>query len=220
MGFLDRFKPKEPEHGWLKEGHILAQASQPHKALKCYERVLAQNPRNKEAWFHRGIQFVELEDYPAALECFNQLVKLEPQFDGAWNNRGICLEVLGQRDEALKSYDQALAINPNYELAWLQKGNLLAKSTGGPDVEADGEGGWRVKDDSKQWKAVLDCYEHVLQTNPQSIPALMGKVQALNALNRVPEALGCLDVVLRIDPSNQNAIQLKSILGNRPFGLF
>jgi tetratricopeptide (TPR) repeat protein len=105
-------------------------------ALSDYERAIALEPINADAWFNRGTVLEELDDPSSAFSSYDRALELRPSFDAAYVNRGTALQDQGLIREAVASYRAAIALNPDlpeahYNLA-------LASLTLG-----DYETGWR-----------------------------------------------------------------------------
>lgn len=62
----------------------------------------------------------------------------------------------------------------------------------------------------KHYSDALDYLEQILQVNENYIPALFGKGNTFQDLNRIPEAVKCYDKILNIENNNVGALLQKS----------
>jgi tetratricopeptide (TPR) repeat protein len=51
---------------------------------------------NQEAWYSRGVELGELEQYEEAIEYYDRAIELQPDYCEAWHGRGAALYNLGQ----------------------------------------------------------------------------------------------------------------------------
>jgi predicted TPR repeat methyltransferase len=78
------------------------------EAADAFERALALEPRQADAWYRLGNARQELGDERGALACFEKTVDLEPAHAKAWNNVGVSREKLGEDAPAEAAYRRAL----------------------------------------------------------------------------------------------------------------
>jgi len=102
---------------------VARQLQQTHRQAS----MTAENAEDPEAWFNRGVQQYELEDFAEAIACWDKAVELQPDYYQAWSNRGLALKNLGRWDEVLSSYDRALELEPTYDKAWYNRGIALSE---------------------------------------------------------------------------------------------
>jgi len=81
----------------------------PAEALPYFERVLAAQPDNLDAWCNRGVACGMQGEHEAALACFDEALKLDPRFAKAIENRREALRQLGRPEEAATVPAEALA---------------------------------------------------------------------------------------------------------------
>jgi len=99
--------------------------ARPREALEVADQILAVEPENVDAWFHRGNALAALGRQPEALVSYEQLLALDARHSAAWFLRGQTLQMLGRVGEALAAYERAVAIDPGLALAWSARGGLL-----------------------------------------------------------------------------------------------
>ncbi|MBW4622777.1 MAG: tetratricopeptide repeat protein [Cyanosarcina radialis HA8281-LM2] len=96
-------------------------------ALASYDRLLALEPNNSDAWNLRGAVLYQLERYEEAISSFDQALALEPNNSDAWNLQGMALYKLEHYEEAISSFSQALVLVPDSAADWHLRGMALYK---------------------------------------------------------------------------------------------
>ena len=94
-------------------------------ALDAVSQVLAIEPDNAEAWFHRGNAEALRRRPDEALRGFERAGTLAPGFAQPWFRHGQVLQDLGRDAQALPSYERAVAADPTFAPAWTNLGTLL-----------------------------------------------------------------------------------------------
>ena len=97
----------------------------PEDALAATEQVIAIEPDNPDAWFHRGTAFGLLDQNEDALASFRKLLAIEDRIAEPWLRHGQVLQSLKRPEQALASFDRALAIDPTLAQAWTNRGGIL-----------------------------------------------------------------------------------------------
>lgn len=98
----------------------------PNEALAVAQQVLATEPDNADAWFHKATALGQLNRHREALAGYEKVLQLgtlpaaEP-----WFRHGQTLQALDRPELALASYDRALAADPGLAQAWSNRGGIL-----------------------------------------------------------------------------------------------
>ena len=96
-----------------------------NEAGAAFERGLALDPREANAWFRLGNVREELgRDDRDAITCFEKAVAIDPSHAQAWNNLGSAQQRLGLGDQAVASYRRAMQADPALAQACLNLGRL------------------------------------------------------------------------------------------------
>lgn len=110
------------------------------------------------------------EGRPAeAVDAFDRALKLQPANAGALNNRAMALKAIGRHDEAVASYRAAIAAKPDEAGFHRNLGKLLSELG--------------------DWHGAEAAYRRALELRPNFPNALTGLCNALEALQRVGEAV-------------------------------
>lgn len=183
---------------WSNKGHALGEIGKLDEALKCFDSALEINSKNALTWGNKGSIFHKMGQFDKAIECFNKALELDLRLEGAWYNKGESFEKLGKYDEALECYNKGLGLSPKFHTTWNSKGLCLAK------LDRFGE--------------AIKCFTKAIELNPQSTDAWYNKGFYLPYLSKsipktdkkelrvlLDETIKCFEMVLRIDPNDQDA---------------
>ncbi|SEA45611.1 methyltransferase domain-containing protein [Variovorax sp. YR216] len=109
----------------------------PQDALVVIEQILAIEPENAEAWFHKANALGQLNRHPEALASHEKVLQLGTLPPGeTWLRHGQTLQALGRPAQALDSYDRALAADPGIAQAWTNRGSILRDMKRGEEAAA------------------------------------------------------------------------------------
>lgn len=105
-------------------------------ALKCYEKALQLDPKNRDALAGIGLLKAKLGDYTSALKYYNTIIDYYPEDITALDMKALYLEKLGRLNDAIEVYDHIIEITPDdgslgskltLGNAWHQKALLYSK---------------------------------------------------------------------------------------------
>ncbi|WP_431273384.1 methyltransferase domain-containing protein [Variovorax ureilyticus] len=100
--------------------------ARPLEALSVIEQILAAEPDNAQAWFHKADALGQLNRHPEALASHEKVLQLGTLPAGEpWFRHGQTLQALGRPEQALDSYGRALAADPAIAQAWTNRGSIL-----------------------------------------------------------------------------------------------
>jgi tetratricopeptide (TPR) repeat protein len=108
---------------WELYNKAFSMASLGHldEAIGYYDKVLALEPKNTNAWNNMGVCFRKLGKMPEALKCYDRAIQTDRHNSSAWNNKGNLLYTLGKFTEAIVQLSKAIDIDPANESAWLTR---------------------------------------------------------------------------------------------------
>lgn len=175
---------------------ILIKAGQAYYGLEKYTDALAffnaaieKNPYNIDAWKGKGMTYRMMPRLEDAVESFQKAANIaERKFlsDGnlsnienvgeCWEASGKCLKKLSRLDEAEDSYSKSAD-------AYCKIGTILA-------------------DEVYDYQTALKNFNTALSLVPHSIPARIGKANALGEINHVAEARDLFKELLAENPHN------------------
>ncbi|MBI29508.1 MAG: hypothetical protein CMI95_06455, partial [Pelagibacteraceae bacterium] len=65
-------------------------------------------------YFEKGIQAMQLKNYPLAIRFFNNLIDIDPNFAEAWNKRATVHFIMGNFDQSMKDIKRTLDLEPRH----------------------------------------------------------------------------------------------------------
>ena len=105
----------------------LVAAGQPAEALARVERLLAQQPRDPQLRFQKGVLLAEMQRRADAIAVFTQLTVDYPEIPEPYNNLAVLYAAAGEYDKARANLDAAIRANPNYAVAHQNLGDVYAQ---------------------------------------------------------------------------------------------
>jgi tetratricopeptide (TPR) repeat protein len=97
------------------------------RALRCYDRIVALDPRDERARNTVGNLRMELGDAQGAVEAFQQLIGVNPRSATAWFNLGFIHDEHAENDAAERCFRAAVDIDPKLDRAWYGLGLVLIR---------------------------------------------------------------------------------------------
>lgn len=96
---------------------ILALKGELNNAVAEYEKSIAINPNNIDAYIELGKVYRMKENYSKSIECFDKAIQINPRCAEAYELKGIILGKNKMYDKAIESLQRAMELDPNnYEL--------------------------------------------------------------------------------------------------------
>ena len=189
---VDRGQQREPERrsdNWLSKGVSYELAGQSYKAIECFDRAIAENPRDAWAYLNKGVSLQRLNRLEDALKAYDRAIELNPDDADAWNNRGTVMRALGDLGAAIEAYERALNINPEDAGIWSNLG-ITRRAKGDMD-------------------GALEAYKMALKLSPEDTSIWLNKGALLQAGGKLREALKCYEKILELEPDNEAAQKKK-----------
>jgi tetratricopeptide (TPR) repeat protein len=120
------------------------------KSIENFSRIIELDPKNKDAYFYRGMSYRFLDYYPTlAVDDLNKYIEeFGVKTPEAYTERGIVLYQLGFIPEAIVDVKEAISIDPNYRDAYV---NLM-----------------KAVDVNEEYKAAIEYFTTLTQSNPDS----------------------------------------------------
>lgn len=104
--------PLRTSASYLGLAVLYQQKNQLGDAERIYQKALALEPDNPDAWFRLGVLYQGQSKWQEAADAFEHSLKKNPDFSQAHNNLGLVYEELGRGEEALRQYEEALRLEP------------------------------------------------------------------------------------------------------------
>lgn len=93
-------------------------------AIKLYNEIIQETPRNDDAYVKRGVLYLQLGNYTNALSDFSKAIRLNPKNASAYCSRAIVYSDLKEFgvEMAIADLNIAIGIDPNNAYAYLMRG--------------------------------------------------------------------------------------------------
>jgi protein O-mannosyl-transferase len=163
------------------------------EAVESYRKAIRFNPYFEQAFYNLAYLTMELNGFDEAIENFNKFIKMQPNHSRAHFGLGNALMMKGQLDLAMLEYRLSGKLDPTFAFPYMNMANIQMQT--------------------KNISAAIENYEKALRINP-SLPAIhlsLGMIY-YQFMNNGPKALGYLKEALRLNPSQQGAARLKSLI--------
>ena len=221
-----RRKPK-------KEEGLFTMTAIPHSELvskiKRYDKLILSKPDYAEAYFNRGVLFIQLGRFEEAIKDYDRAIQIKHNYADAFNNRGIALQELGQLEQALENYDRAFQIKPEDPLAYHNQG-IVHRELGQLEKAIEScNKAIQVKPDYAeaffnrgaalqelgQLEQALENYDRAIQINPNYAEVYVSRGIALQEVGQLEKAIESCNSAIELNPSSNTAQHiLNSLLGN------
>jgi tetratricopeptide (TPR) repeat protein len=158
-------------------------------AIKWFEKAVAFEPQNSDAWYYLGRAYYSQTRVPDAKNAFLTVLKLEPYHSKAENNLGLIFESEAKPDEALGAYRNAINWQEHSpapsEQPYLNLGSLLLEQGDASDA--------------------LQPLEKAVQIAPNNASCHLKLGSARLRLGKLKEAQPELEEAARLEPENAAA---------------
>jgi Tfp pilus assembly protein PilF len=78
------------------------------------EKVVAQDPKNLNAWISLGNDYFDTEQSQKAINAYNKALDIEPNNPNVLTDQGVMFRKVGWYDKALANFEKANKIDPNH----------------------------------------------------------------------------------------------------------
>jgi len=192
----------------ISYGCALQECGRDRDAVDVYRKFLEQHPGSGDtgiALSNQANSLANLGDLEAASGLYRQAMAFEPSRATHYYNYARCLRRRRQLDEALDTIDRSLSLQAEAgsreaALALQEKAYILA--------------------DLEQGQQALDCIDKVFSLGLDSWYSHYIRGWALGLVGRLPEARDEMELALKLDPQNPDAIRgltmIENVIGKRP----
>lgn len=133
---------------YLKLGNLEYESENFEKAVEYYDKIIAIDPQDDNAWYAKGVALYFLGKNREATDCYCQTLEINPQKDDAWFAMGSLLYSVKSYDKSIKCYDMALELNSKLAGAWAGKGLAFIEL--------------------KKYGEAIHCFDKVIEFDPDS----------------------------------------------------
>jgi tetratricopeptide (TPR) repeat protein len=112
---------------YLNRGNLYSVLQKRELALADFNKAIAINPQDIEAYVSRGILYDKQKKSELALADFNKAIAINPESVRAYIIRGSFYFEQKKSELALADYNKVIAIDPDYTEAYIVRGYLYQK---------------------------------------------------------------------------------------------
>lgn len=113
--------------GDIQDANKLFKQSQHSQALDKVDGFLANNPKDAQARFLKGLIFTEQGKIAEAIKVFSGLTEDYPELPEPYNNLAVLYASQGEYDKAKQALEKAIRTHPSYATAHENLGDIYAK---------------------------------------------------------------------------------------------
>lgn len=78
------------------------------------EKVVAQDPKNVNAWISLGNDYFDTEQSQKAINAYNKALEIQPDNPNVLTDQGVMYRRIGWYDKALANFEKANKVDPNH----------------------------------------------------------------------------------------------------------
>jgi len=212
-------KNSKDAEAWQINGLVLERLYRIDEAAIAFGKVVELDPRNAEAWLHKGKIFdmsayglqgqERTNAFEDAIKAYDKAIEINPNYGEAWENKGYSLgslagfnKNLSEYNESLKAFDKAIELIPsndtrNLALAW--DGRAITLTGMGNTLE---DAGLQEEAKGRREEAVND-YSKAIELGPSfaGLEAQLYRAGILADLGRYNESLAAYDNAIEAKPN-------------------
>jgi tetratricopeptide (TPR) repeat protein len=167
------------------------QAGRLEEARRCYEQVLAVDPRHFDSLHLFGVYHIQTGQLEAAVELIRRAIAVKADVAGAYGNLANALNSLRRYDDVLEACERAIALTPDFAEAHGNRGQALHQLQRLPEA--------------------LTSYERVVALKPTA-QAYYNQATMLRELGRLEDALASYDRAIALKPDHAESYRSRGIV--------
>ena len=199
-------------------GDVYSQEDNLSAALNDYNKAIALDPANFEAYINRGVIYFKTNQFEAAVQDYDLAATIKQDIPKLYLNRGTCLLKLNAYQKALSDFEKVYQAEPTNASAMSSAGLCLynlhryqealalynkAMALDPDDFETLKNRG-NTKAYLKDLKGSIEDYTTILLSNPNDANALSNRGNSYYQLKQLD--LACQDWQLAAKLGNTNAV--------------
>jgi cytochrome c-type biogenesis protein CcmH/NrfG len=101
-------------------------AAAPAREIPMLEGVVAQDPKNRQAWVQLGNDYFDAHQPQKAVAAYDKALELKPDDPNVLTDQGVMYRELGQYDKALANFEKAHRLDPSHVTSLFNQGVVWA----------------------------------------------------------------------------------------------
>jgi tetratricopeptide (TPR) repeat protein len=175
------------KEGWVKKDDFVLSRDAPDYFT---DRIL-DNPDVGDAWYRRGVVWLDRGEFDKAIKDFGEAIRLEPRQGAYFHARGNVWSKKQEYDKAIRDYDEAIRFSPNISVTFMTRGNAWS-------------------DKGEYDKAIRD-YDEAIRLDPKDPDPFVNRGLAWKSKREYDKAIRDYDEAIRLDPKYAGAFQNRGI---------
>ena len=90
------------------------------------EKVVAQDPKNLNAWISLGNDYFDTEQSQKAIDAYGKALEIEPNNPNVLTDQGVMFRKIGQFDKAIANFEKANKVDPKHLQSLFNAGIVYA----------------------------------------------------------------------------------------------
>jgi cytochrome c-type biogenesis protein CcmH/NrfG len=90
------------------------------------EKVVAQEPKNVNAWISLGNDYFDTEQSQKAINAYSKALEIEPNNPNVLTDQGVMFRKIGWYDKALANFEKAQKVDPKHVQSLFNSGVVYA----------------------------------------------------------------------------------------------
>jgi tetratricopeptide (TPR) repeat protein len=111
------------EDAWMLLGLTRYYRGRATDAVPCFERLLADNPKNADAHNNLSLCYSSVSDIGKAHQHLGEAIAIDPKNPNYWSNYGLLLRQMGDLEGAVAAFKKSLAIDEKSPYTWANLGS-------------------------------------------------------------------------------------------------
>ena len=170
-----------------EEGRLLQQQGELSAAERAYQKAVKINPEFFEAHNNLGNVLQARGRLKEAYNAFRKALNYWPDHPEILNNLGNSLQLQGEIEDSLTKFDRCIAIKPDYIDAYVNRGISLTKLG--------------------RLEGAKSSYLNAIRLDSENAVANINLAKILSNQGKFKEAIEVLQIPLRRDPKNVEALR-------------
>ena len=157
--------------------------------IECYDKIIESNPNNIES-YREKIDFLKsIKENDLVIECYDKIIESNPNNIESYREKIDFLKSIEENDLVIECYDKAIKLNPNDAEAYKGKADIYYKINNYNSAIYKGKAKIYITladknsyDEEKYYNLAIECYDKMIEANPQNIERYREKIELLNQL--------------------------------------
>jgi len=166
--------------------------------LQAFDRAIALDPENADAWYNKGVVLYYQGRLDDSLLAFNKSIEIDPLDADSWYNKGSVLKELDRTTAAENAFAKASELDAfaeSHEMGSADRDPPSPINSTADETGAETSENWLSRGNSLynqgKYEEAIQAYDKSLDLDPLNPETWQNKGYALNKLGRNKDANEC-----------------------------